>query len=265
MDWSMRAAHQNFGPYWSRLDRALGPLGFTGFHLSTLSGQNLAQLETTMASANPVFTEVVEKREWATIRQRLGYLYPGAQFIALRPKGNDLDIVLGRQPSRIDIGKEKEYAQGVSNILSGMYEAAETLSLTSEAESTIEQLSKTAATAASSYPPLAAAITGARLVLPFIRFHGCFRCVVVVDAQNVNQSTAQAWWAACLRDLHLNAFRNVLRAGVQSWLWDVNTDNVSDTNWTCQLHKGMWYVRRAEIPNLETAEKLTQLFITGMT
>src|SRR5215212_4028615 len=101
MDLSIRLAQQNLGPYWSRLDRALRPLGFTGYHLSTLSGQNLAQLETKMPTVDPVFTEVVEKREWATIGLRLGYLYPRAQFIALRPKGNDLDIVLGRQPSRV--------------------------------------------------------------------------------------------------------------------------------------------------------------------
>jgi hypothetical protein len=235
-------------------------LGFTGYHLSTLSGQNLAQLETKMPTVDPVFTEVVEKREWATIGLRLGYLYPRAQFIALRPKGNDLDIVLGRQPSRVHIGDEKKYVQSVSNILDSMYEAAETLSLTSEAESTIEQLSKTGATAASSNPPLAAAIRVASLVLPFIQFRGCFRCVVVVDAQNVSQSTAQAWWAACLRNLRFNAWRTTLRAGVQSWLWDVNTNIVTDTDWRCEIDKGFYYVRAAEIPNLESAERLGEHF-----
>jgi len=218
-----------------------------------------------MATANPVFTQVTEKPEWDVIRQRLGKLYPGAQFIALRPKGNNVNIVLGRQPSRLDLSEEKRYVQAISNILSSMYEAAQGFQLNERSKAIIEQLATSAGPAVSSNPTLAAAVTGAKLVLPFVQFHGHFSCVVVVDRQNFSQAWRQAWWRACLRDIRMNPLRTTIRASAQSWLWDVDTDVVIDTDWSCELDKGLVNLYWSEIPNLESAKNLTGLFLAGRT
>jgi len=218
-----------------------------------------------MAKANPVFTQVTQKREWDVIRKQLGTLYPGAQFIALRPRGNNVNIVLGRQPSRLDLSKEKEYVKAISNALSSMYEAAQAIQLSERSKATIEQLATSAGSALSSNPTLAAAVTGAKLVLPFVQFHGHFSCVVVVDRRNFSQAWRQAWWGACLRDIRMNPLRTTIRASAQSWLWDVDTDVVIDTDWSCELDKGLANIYLSEIPNLESAKNLTGLFLAGST
>lgn len=215
---------------WSELDRALRPFGFTGYRLSDLGRQNLATLEATAISVENRFVRVAENPEWSVITSRLFELRRNAQYIALKPENEYLDIVIGKMskgvisPAQGYVDAEKDYIKFIYALLKDMHGASKAFTLSKPAQQLVTQASNLGDPFLVGDPYLDLAVAAARLVLPFIKFRGTLRCVVVVAATQVDKKLSQQWesggmWA-------LPSQWEMKRAGVRGWLWDYTNHKV---------------------------------------
>lgn len=202
---------------WTRLSRGLRSLQFAAFGLSNLNAEDLIALDAAVAKAESSLTTVTEPPEWAVISRQLGLLDPTAKFIALRPEGHHLEIVLGRGLEADGIAGAAEYAKYVADLLASMSKATQSYKLSPEAMNALNEASGAADKLLR---------TAAELVLPLLRFQGEFRCVILHAVAGASAELAQQWprrWMVEWRPPIIG----VRQCIVSSWLWDTSAGSIT--------------------------------------
>lgn len=205
------------GGYWTKLGAGLGSLGFTAFGLTNLQGSDLVALETAVATAKSSFTTTTEKPEWQVIASQLRRLDARASFLALRTEGPNLEIALGRDGVPAGVDEVADYTKFVANTLATMAKATQQFSVSPE-------LSQAISTAANSVDPRLK--TAANLLLPLLRFHGEFRCVVLHAVGAVDATLESQWTGRWLAEWRPPLI-GVRECVVAPWLWAVNQSKIT--------------------------------------